>query len=298
MLSLREKNKMKYSVIVVWFNPKEEEVKRAEALAEKGVYICVVDNSAEDCSEKVQENEYLHYLHNANKGGIAGGFNLGIEYTRRNRSETQYYFTMDQDSLLSKDYLDNMVDFSIKNNALISCPNFFDRNAKVYGSFVLLTKYGYEITREGKTHFCISSGMCISKRAWDILGQFNELLIIDHVDTDFALRAFKEKIDIYVNYGECLNHAIGERSRHRFCGVVIKPNHHSHVRKYYIVRNGTYLAIKNFGISKGYFLLNIMRVIHEFLSVVLYENNKIEKIHYMIKGGYHGLRGKLGAIKK
>lgn len=289
---------MNYSVIIVWFNPGKEEVKRVKALAEMGIYICVVDNSADACSEKVQESEYLHYLYNANKGGIAGGFNLGIEYVRRNCSEAQYYFTMDQDSLLSKEYLDNMVSFSIKNNALISCPNFYDRNARVYGSFVLLTKYGYEITNSGKTHFCISSGMCISKKAWDILGQFNELLIIDHVDTDFALRAFKEKIDIYVNYDECLNHAIGERSKHKFFGVVIKPNHHSYVRKYYIVRNGTYLAIKNFGITKGYFLLNVMRVIHEFISVVLYEDKKIKKIGYMIKGGYDGLRGKLGVIKK
>ncbi|MED0399956.1 glycosyltransferase family 2 protein, partial [Escherichia coli] len=69
------------------------------------------------------------------------------------------------------------------------------------------------------------------------------------------------------------------------------------IRKYYIVRNGTYLALKYFKFSKGYFNLNILRVIHETVCVILYENDKIRKLSYMLRGLRDGIKGKLGAIK-
>jgi rhamnosyltransferase len=137
--------------------------------------------------------------------------------------------------------------------------------------------------------------MGFSKKAWENIGRCNEDYIIDHVDTDFCMRALDKDYKIYVNYDICLKHAIGKRTTHNFLGVTIKPNHHNYIRKYYIVRNGTHLAFKYFLEYPSYFYLNILRVAHEFVCVLFYEKNKIKKTLSMLKGLCHSMYGKLGS---
>lgn len=290
---------MKVGVVIVWYNPTQDQVNNTFKLSNiDDLKVCVVDNSKEKYVDARLESklETISYVHNGNEGGIAGAFNRGIESFLEDES-ISLYFTMDQDSDFQSSYYQEMSAFMVKNNAAIACPNFYDRNSKTYGTFVSLTPYFYKIVKDGTSVFCISSGMGISAEAWKDVGPFDEDLIIDHVDTDFCLKAYSKRIEIKVNYEQCLNHAIGEREKHYFLGVCFKPNHHSYVRKYYIVRNGTYLAFKYFGITKGYFNLNILRVIHEVACVVLYEKDKLRKLRFMAQGLIDGLRGKLGAIK-
>ncbi|WP_426768219.1 glycosyltransferase [Erwinia aphidicola] len=291
---------MKFGITVVWFNPTAEQVKEILKFKYKNdCAVCIVDNS-QSRNNKFESDivgvNGINYIHNKNLGGIAGGFNRGVNHLF-NCQDIGFVFTMDQDSILDIDFFVNMTDFCISKDAKLSCPNFYDRNSKTYGSFVLLTPFSYQITNSGSTHFCISSGMCISREAWLSIGQFNEDLIIDHVDTEYALRAYVNNIEIKVNYDQCLNHAIGERTKHKFLGVTIKPNHHSYIRKYYIIRNGTFLSFIYFKHTKGYFKLNVFRIIHEYLAVMLYEKDKLRKLKFMSKGLLHAIRGRLGAIK-
>lgn len=290
---------MKVGVVIVWYNPTQEQVNNTFRLSNvEKLKVCVVDNSKNKYSDtRFNSNSAtISYIHNGNKGGIAGAFNRGIDSFIVDES-ISLYFTMDQDSDFQPSYYQEMSAFMIKNNADIACPNFYDRNSKTYGTFVNLTPYFYKIVNGGTSVFCISSGMGISAEAWQHVGPFDENLIIDHVDTDFCLKAYEKHIEIKVNYEQCLNHAIGEREKYYFLGICFKPNHHSYIRKYYIVRNGTYLAFKYFKVTKGYFNLNVLRVIHEVACVVLYEKDKIKKLKFMALGLFDGLRGNLGAIK-
>ncbi|WJV61924.1 glycosyltransferase [Pectobacteriaceae bacterium C52] len=292
---------MKIGIVVVWYKPTLEQINNMKNIVGNNQFkICIVDNTP-DVDNVFYFNELLangnnYYIYNGNKGGIAGGFNRGAEKLFED-SDVDYFFTMDQDSSLISDFFLGMYSFCKEKKSEISCPNFYDRNAKVYGSFVLLTPYFYKISTDGTTNFCISSGMCISRRAWELVGPFDESLIIDHVDTAFALKALVFGFIIKVNYDECLNHAIGEREVHKLFGITVKPNHHNYIRKYYIVRNGFYLSFKYFKEAKGYFNLNVLRVMHEFVSVIFYEKDKIRKIKYMLKGLLDAVRGKLGDIK-
>nr|WP_281959677.1 glycosyltransferase [Enterobacter mori] len=290
---------MRVGVVIVWYNPTEEQIKNVYNLSNiEFLRVCVADNSKEKAAEEAKElaKHSIDYVHNGNHGGIAGAFNRGIECLTHD-DRIDIFFTMDQDSDIQPEYYKKMYEFMTTTGSEIACPDFFDRNAQTHGTFVDLTPYSYKVVKEGSTVFCISSGMGITKKAWTKIGNFDERLIIDHVDTDFCLKAYAENIKIHVNYEQCLNHAIGEREKNYLFGVCLKPNHHSYVRKYYIVRNGTYLAIKNFQHAKGYFTLNILRVVHEVACVVLYEKHKLKKLKYMALGLIHGIRGKLGALK-
>lgn len=284
---------MKVGVIVVWFNPDREHIKNLELMLEQVTDICIVDNSVHNDNYKLLKDKDVKYIHNSNIGGIAGAFNRGFDYFS-NLGDVKNIYTFDQDTAIPNDFFSHMNEFVKNKGAKIACPSFFDTNAKTFGKFVKMGKIRFYESDDDKTHFCISSGMYINIEMYQYLGGFNEKLIIDHVDTEFALKAYVKKIDIYFNKNVTLKHAIGERESKKFLGVIIKPNHHSKIRKYYISRNGTYLAFKYFRYTKSYFVLNVARMIHEYMSVFLYENDKLNKIKAMNRGLVDALKSKLG----
>lgn len=44
--------------------------------------------------------------------------------------------------------------------------------------------------------------------------------------------------------------------------------------------------------------MNTLRVIHEYVCVILYEESKLDKIKAMTKGIYHSVIGRLGSYEK
>lgn len=288
---------LRYAFVVVLFKPDDSVFRNIEKYKDVGVF--VVNNGPGDYEGFLRNElaiENVFYQNNSNKGGIAGAFNVGL--TEAFKQGYEFCFTFDQDSCIFDDFIPSMDNLIGLKHADLVCPNFFDVNSKTYATFVSLYKFKYKVDNYAEcTAFPISSGMGISKKAWDEIGKFNENYFIDHVDTDFALRAATLGYRFFVNHGLCLNHAIGQRSLHKFLGVTLKPNHHNYVRKYYIVRNGTHLAFKYILKYPSYFYMNILRVIHEVLCVLLYEKDKMIKIKSMTKGLFHAVIGRLGAYE-
>ncbi|TQN55424.1 glycosyltransferase family 2 protein [Raoultella planticola] len=285
---------MNFGVVIVLFNPSDANIKHLESLASSGITLAVVDNSP---SFNNIEGDNILYIHNKNVGGIAGALNKGINTLLRKGYD--FFYTFDQDSIFDSSYFDKMNLFKANEKAEIVCPDFYDINAKTHGMFIHLDRWGYHDVRGGKTaSFAITSGMGISKNAWEVIGEFNEDYFIDHVDSEYCLRASNCGINIYVNYDVCIEHEIGKREKHKFLGVTLKPNNHNYIRKYYIVRNGTHCAIKMLRKSPSFFNLNLLRVIHEFLCVILYEQEKIKKLKFMFRGLRDATTGRLGDIKE
>lgn len=282
---------MRFGVVVVLFEPDENVLSNISQYIRDDVLLCAVDNSKNEVSFPYN----CHYIHNSNLGGIAGAFNKGIEYLLSENCD--YIFTFDQDSVLPNDFFSCMNDFIHEKKAKIVVPDFIDINSKTHAAFVTLSRWKYKVTTEAdNTAFAISSGMGFDINVWNSIGPFTEDYIIDHVDTELCLKAVKNNIKIFINYDICLEHQIGNRSVHKFLGVTLKPNNHNYKRKYYIVRNGTHLSLKYFISYPSYFYLNILRIVHETLCVILYEKDKVRKIKYMCKGIVHALIGKLGPV--
>ncbi|ARU93085.1 glycosyltransferase [Tatumella citrea] len=287
---------MKMASLFILYNPGESELDKIKGYCRKfdTVEWIIIDNSKEK-TDFFDNVIGCNYIHNKNKGGIAGAIARGIENTSDNIS---YVFTFDQDSVVPDIYFNSMEAFILDKKAKIVCSNFIDVNSNTYAKFVHLKKFGYDVVNDSDfTTFAISSGMGISKDFWDEISGVNENYIIDHVDTEICLKAYVRNEVIYINYEICLEHAIGDRRVFKFMGVTLKPNNHNYIRKYYIVRNGTHLSWKYFFKSPGYFYLNVLRIIHEVLCTVLYEEDKARKIKYMMLGFFHSCIGKLGSIK-
>jgi rhamnosyltransferase len=123
-------------------------------------------------------------------------------------------------------------------------PLWRDSRTREDGFFVRLARWGahkYEPTA-GETvpvDFLISSGSSISLTALADIGPFDESLFIEHVDTDWALRAGAKGYRLYGVADARLDHALGDAAlsasplglrRRRF--FLYKPE-----RNYYLLRN-------------------------------------------------------------
>lgn len=283
-----------FAVVVVLYNPDESSISNLNQFNDFGLY--VVNNGESDIKEKLSQlakTKQFHYFHNENKGGIAGAFNVGLNQAFSDGYD--HVFTFDQDSKIPENFYSSMDALIKAKKADLVCPDFFDVNSKTHAAFVHLTKFSYKVVEKTEyTNLAISSGLGISRIAWKDIGEFRESYIIDHVDTDYCLRALDRGYKIFVNYDVCLNHAIGNREKRYFLGVTLKPNHHNYIRKYYISRNGTHLSFEYFFKYPAYFYLNVLRVIHELVCVLFYEDHKIKKTTSILKGILHSITGRLG----
>lgn len=283
---------MKVGAIVVLYHPEQDVITKLKTYSKYNIDFVFVDNSI-DYDEGDDNFNDFNIIHNKNNGGIAGAINKGVEFLIN--KDVELIFTFDQDSIIPDDFFDKMQAFANEKNAKIICPNFFDTNSRTYATFVTLSRWKYSVEKSASTTaFAISSGMGFTADVWGEIGQLNEKYIIDHVDTDFCLRAHDRGIKIYINHNICLNHEIGKREVHKLLGVTIKPNNHNHIRKYYISRNGTHLALKYIFKYPSYFYLNVLRIVHELVCVIFYEKEKKKKTVAILRGLVDAVSGRLG----
>lgn len=278
---------MNIASVVILYNPTDENIKNISRQYDSDK-LFVVNNG-----ESLINNKF-NIINNKNKGGIAGGLNVGIK--KAFESGFDFVFTFDQDSILPANFFHSMEKFITNNDAELVCPNFFDVNSKTFATFFELHKFRYHVLSGHPltTDFAISSGMGISQKAWKCIGEFNEGYIIDHVDTEFCLRAKKLNIKIFINFDICLEHAIGNRIKKKLLGITFKPNNHNYIRRYYIIRNGIYLSVTNLFSYPGFFYLNALRTIHEIVCICFFEKDRKKKMTAVIKGIFDGVRLRLG----
>ncbi|WP_293914055.1 glycosyltransferase family 2 protein [Deinococcus sp.] len=236
--------------------------------------------------------------------GIARAINEGAAHLLS--MGVDCFLTFDQDSditpefiaSLSESYV-NLVETSPQPVAML-CPNFFDVNAKTFAKFTLINNWSvknFSVTEEGglhKTTFAITSGSLVSMSAFISSGGLDEDLFIDHVDSEFCVRLISMGYDIWVDGDIVFNHSVGERTKEKFLGLTIKPNNHNPIRRYYIFRNGIAVQNKYFREFPGFLILNIMRNIHEIISIVVFEKDKVRKLEGAFLGTRDGFLGKMG----
>lgn len=141
---------------------------------------------------------------------------------------------------------------------------------------------------------CITSGTLVTYKGFREMSGLRDDYFIDFIDNEYCLRIYKLGYKIAINCEVTLDHAIGHRSMHKFFGIPIKPNNHSPPRRYYIARNGVRTALDYGSHYPSYVFLILTRMIHEILSIVLYEKNRRKKLTAIIYGFYHGLIGRMG----
>lgn len=298
----------RHATIVVTYFPNPDAIKNLNRLSDLGDVLIVIDNTPLQRKKEFPARSNVVVWNSSENIGLAAGLNMGMELA--GEQGIADVFLLDQDSRPPDHYFQQMLTFKSRligahRNFAFYVPNFYDRNSKTFAAFPLLDRFSLRhITCRGMPSLvdnsaliAITSGMLIPIETYHKIGPFREDYFIDFIDNEYCLRANMLGYSVAVNCDLILDHAVGHRSVRTLFGLTIKPNHHDPIRRYYIFRNGIRTTIDYFRWRPSYALLMTARLVHEILSVMLYEGNKQRKIRKMVHGAYHGFTGRMGKLQ-
>jgi rhamnosyltransferase len=185
-------------------------------------------------------------LRQAKNIGLGAAYNLAARWAREKGAT--HLLLLDQDSVPGSGMVATLMEgFKQPGPVAAVGPLWRDSRTREDGFFVRLVPWGarkYE-PAAGEivpVDFLISSGSLISLAALADIGPFDEGLFIEHVDTDWALRARAKGYRLYGVADARLDHALGDSAlsasplglRRRF--FLYKPE-----RNYYLLRNSVTL---------------------------------------------------------
>ena len=291
----------RFAIVIITFNPDLETLQYFKTLATDNATSFVIDNSDQAIDFSLLENEKNIRITRYGKNlGLARALDDGIEQAASDNISDIFLF--DQDTRTEDDFFSNMLSFKEKHaddNYCVYAPDFLDTNSNTHAKFSVLDRFRWHtVVCDGSqtltTTFAITSGSLIDYDIYKKIGGFDTRYFIDHIDSEYCVRAARAGYDVIINCSSLLKHAIGTRTIHSLLGLTIKPNHHNATRRYYIARNGMHMTLKHGIRYPSVVTLHIARIGHEVLSIIFYEKQKIRKLLAMIIGTFHGIIGKLG----
>jgi rhamnosyltransferase len=137
----------------------------------------------------------------------------------------------------------------------------------------------------------ITSGCLITTDVFQRVGPFREDLFLDYVDIEWSLRARALGYPLYLDTGTAMDHTIGD-SIISIAGRTLPV--HQALRSYLLLRNHLLLWHSS---SAGicWLLGDLRQVILKSLALLVLRPKRLERLRWMAKGIWHGIRGKGGA---
>ena len=302
------KNK-KIAAIVVTFNPNFELLEKVIFSASEQVSkVYIVDNSVNDAVlEQLSEKEHLEIIANGCNEGIAKAINCGIEAARSDGFE--YVLLLDQDSVIPEGMIaryseiaDNLTSKSLRFSAL--GPRY--RNPK-NGSISRFVEFKwfrnvYKSAEKPQevlsADFLISSGSFYKIDVFDEVGFMDERFFIDHVDTEWFLRAKSLGFTAYGAWDVVMNHFLGEREVRLWLLRWRNQPIHKPFRLYYITRNSL-LMYRMSHVPLNWISSDILRLVRLFFMYLIFSDPRLKSLSWMARGFVDGIRGITGpALKK
>ena len=180
-------------------------------------------------------------------------------------------------------------------------PRYRDEAADCLSDFVKFTWLGFgRLTCRAfesfvPADFLISSGALFSMDTLCSVGEMDGSLFIDHVDTEWFLRA---KSMGYQAIGACravMLHNLGERRRRLWMLRWRTVPTHAPFRYYYIFRNSILLLRRDY-VDNGWRRCELMRLMKLFVMFGIFVSPRIKHLRIMALGVRGGLLGHHGHL--
>ncbi|HEY9447215.1 MAG TPA: glycosyltransferase family 2 protein [Burkholderiales bacterium] len=297
--------------VVVSYHPERDVLREVLAAARPQVdELVVVDNGSspqtvEWLAGLAREHDF-HVLPLGRNLGIASAHNAGIAWARENKSA--YVLLLDQDSTPDHAMVDELLraDRELRaRGAQVSAvgPQYRDASRGHASFFVRfgLVKFMRLYCDSGvcgqriPADFLISSGSLMSMDALTAIGGMDDGLFIDHVDTDWFLRARHRG---YQAFGVCdavMLHSLGSGTSRIWLGRWRHVARHGPLRHYYNFRNSLLLYRRPYAPAR-WILTDITRLAGLFFFHALFTPPRREQVAMMLKGIVDGVRGHGGPL--
>ncbi|WP_227747046.1 glycosyltransferase family 2 protein [Paraburkholderia franconis] len=271
------------------------------AVTPQAEYIVVVDNgSAQDVASVVAAlgSATVHVISLGKNLGIAAAHNAGIAWARTQGAK--YVLLMDQDSepdpgmvAALKAAHEDLV--AAGNRVAAIGPRSRDRRTGHLAPHVRFAGMRFAPVacepgqRVVKTDLLISSGSLISLATLDAVGEMDEQLFIDQVDTEWVLRA---RAKGYWAWGHCaaaMAHSLGEWRRRVWLGRWREIPLHKPFRYYFMIRNSVLLQRRDYPCC-AWRRLDTIRVLQMAVFVMMLHPQRLLALGKMLQGLRDGIR--------
>lgn len=286
--------------VVVTYNPGESVLDNVTALLSQVGQVIIVDNGTQG-----RGKEYLVSLsrlsdvliiYNGDNLGIAAALNIGVKWALSQGYE--WVATLDQDSTVTPHMLSLMLDaynaFPHKDRVALIAPRYRDQTTNVIITFA---PRRYLDRAYAPIRTTMTSGNLVKATVFPRVGFYHEAMFIDLVDAEFCLRCGRQGYVILEAQNAWLDHNLGNPTKHKFLWKKVSVGNYSVVRRYYIARNRAWVYRKYFFMHTwGWIALDFYAFARECAGIILFEQDRREKIKATIRGIYHGLIGRLGPM--
>lgn len=292
--------------VIVTYGPEMQEfTKLLSQLLKSNISIMVVDNwLSNQCTQTLKEicskhGERIQFIPLKKNYGIAKALNIGISAAQD--AGHSWVLLLDQDSLPQDGLLEELeVVVSNLENTLEKIvaigPRLYDPRSKKFHSWAYI-KWGLWRKTEAPTgtrkwipcEFINSSGSLINLRYFKKIGPFREGFFIDHVETEWYMRARQLGLKCYGydSHSYILHHMGDDVCRYWFFGWNYIPRR-SPERHYTIVRNAIWMwRFKYVPISWA--INNCLKIAFTLLYFSLFDKEKSRQFCWILKGIKDGL---------
>lgn len=271
---------------IVTYNPTIELLKKSvDILKMQTNKIIIVDNHSSNIEEiKELDQEHIVLIELDENFGIAYALNYIMDIAEKQGYD--YVLSLDQDTVVAKDYIEKIMCFDWDEDIAIVCPSVFDR----YRGVQDISGKAISCVQDSSISYvdqCITSGAVTKVKAWKAIDKYDEILFIDNVDFDFCQRLRKNGYRIAKNSSVEINHAIGDGKVYKFFLGEISVHNHNAFRKYYISRNKIYTDYK---IHNRIRIKSFASNAKLLIKTILFEDKKYEKTKAIIRGTKDGIK--------
>ena len=259
---------MKLAGVVVWYNPKREDIENINTYISYVDKLYVIDNTEGVSNKDEIQNKKIEYIFNNENIGIASALNLACK--KAIKEGYNYILTMDQDSKFKSDDLEKLIQISSKydlSNVGIICP--------WHKTKLKINKPNEEVSFPLDV---MTSGNIINLDIYKKVGGFKDFLFIDGVDIEYCLNLRKNNYKVMQINTIDLEHDLGDIFYRRFLGKEFMCDNHNYIRRYYMCRNYRYIRD------------NYRNIAPEFCDILVKIKGLIFKIIFFEKDKYRKLR--------
>jgi len=277
---------------IVAYRPDEPLLRRVvDATAQMVSEVIVVKN---DCDAWANDLKGLITLYEPGDNiGLAAAYNLAAEHARREGAT--HLLLLDQDSVPAPGMVERLLrEYGRPEKIAAVGPVWRDPRTGKLGS--LTVRFGSRhVPQPGEVvevSFLISSGSLISLSAFSDIGPFDDNLFIEHVDTDWSLRARAKGYRLYGVADAILEHTIGE-------GVIAASGtgrtayRYPPERTYYLTRNSIRLWRRPYATWR-WRLFDAWRLLRLLTLYLTFASQRRERLLSVVHGVRDAFRSEIG----
>lgn len=223
-------------IVIVLYHPDEKQLLALinNCYQYEQAKILLFDNSETAHPFDISLKERLVYFKSQSNVGVGGAYYYACEQAVIRQFD--FILFLDQDSQLPANFIEVMQENFQRLQLVYPClaaigPTWYDPRRS------LIQQRKKLIASKRAADILISSGMLVSVLALKVIGYPKKAYVIDHVDTEWCIRAISKKFQVIKLHTVSMQHNLGEvKAIGRF-----KIGYHQPIRYYYRIRNGFFI---------------------------------------------------------